>query len=192
MNPAETIRLSLQIASALAYIHHERIAHRDFKPGNILFDGANAKIADFGLAKNATDVDPNVQKVTFAGKKLGPRSHMSPEQFRHWKKESDLVPDMPSDVYQFGLIIYELLTGKNPSVVAEWQYSKTRKPTTVYVRRRLGGYVRKALVELVLEMLRDSPDDRPNALVVLDRLLSIYEDFSSQYWAMYGRVPGGE
>jgi len=191
MNPAEVLRLSLQVASALAYIHGENIAHRDFKPGNILFDGVNAKIADFGLAKVVADYDPSVPRITIEGKKVGPRLYLSPEQFRHWKKESHLVPDKPSDVYQFGLVIYELLTGRNPNVIAEWRNPAPRKPTIANIRI-LSGSLREGLTKLVREMLCDLPDNRPTSVGVLDSLFSIYQQFSSEYLAMYGRPPGGQ
>lgn len=191
MNPAEVLRLSLQIASALAYIHAKDIAHRDFKPGNILFDGGNAKIADFGLAKNIADDNPNVPRITIEGKKVGPRSHLSPEQFRHWKLESDLVPDKPSDVYQFGLVMYELLTGVNPNVISAWKKPGPRIPTTANIRT-LSGSLRKGLSILVRDMLCDLPSTRPSAVGVLDTLFSIYQSFSSEYRALYGRSPGGQ
>ncbi len=189
MNPGEVLSLALQIASALAYIHGEDIAHRDFKPGNILFDGVNAKIADFGLAKNVADVDPNVPRITFEGRKVGPRLYLSPEQFRHWKRECDAVPDRPSDVYQFGLVIYELLTGRNPNVIGEWVNPGPRRPTIANIRM-LSGSLREGLARLVREMVCDLPDNRPNASAVLERLFSIYEEFSAQYLVMYGRAPG--
>ncbi len=108
--------LAAQIADGLAKAHAARIVHRDLKPENLMVskDGF-VKILDFGLAKfaqpdsSALSRSPTVTKAqTEEGTVLGTVGYMSPEQAR-----GETV-DFRSDQFSFGVILYEMLTGKNP------------------------------------------------------------------------------
>jgi eukaryotic-like serine/threonine-protein kinase len=106
----KTIEIAVQIASGLAAAHDAGIVHRDLKPDNILLtrDG-RPKILDFGLAKvqskSAAD-DETVTLRTKAGVVMGTAGYMSPEQVR------GAASDHRSDIFSFGVILHELLTGK--------------------------------------------------------------------------------
>ena len=106
----KTVEIAVQIASGLAAAHDAGIVHRDLKPDNILLtrDG-RPKILDFGLAKvqakSPAAADDTVT-VSDAGVVLGTAGYMSPEQVR------GLVVDHRSDIFSFGVILYELLAGK--------------------------------------------------------------------------------
>ncbi len=107
--------LAVQIADGLTAAHALSIVHRDLKPDNILVtrDG-RVKILDFGLARQAAaaagagDVTQTMS-VTDPGTTVGSVNYMSPEQARG---EKDLTPQ--SDQFSFGLVLYELSTGKRP------------------------------------------------------------------------------
>ncbi|MGO9261131.1 MAG: serine/threonine-protein kinase [Bryobacteraceae bacterium] len=103
----EAVKLALQIAGALEEAHGRGILHRDLKPGNILVTGKGvAKLLDFGLAKLMTD-DPETDVTrTIEGTVLGTPAYMSPEQAR-----GEPV-DKRADIWAFGVVFYELLTGK--------------------------------------------------------------------------------
>jgi TolB-like protein/Tfp pilus assembly protein PilF len=104
--PDQTIRLGMQIASALAAAHKQGILHRDLKPANVLVTESGAKLLDFGLAKAMVDNGAAETAQTMAGTLLGTAAYMSPEQAQ------GKVLDERSDVFSFGAVLYELLSGK--------------------------------------------------------------------------------
>jgi eukaryotic-like serine/threonine-protein kinase len=97
----EAVRLAVQIASALEAAHAKGILHRDLKPGNVLVTAAGAKLLDFGLAKLTADADAT-QTVGTSGTPL----YMSPEQ------AEGKVLDVRTDVFSFGAVLYEMLSGR--------------------------------------------------------------------------------
>ncbi|CAN5370019.1 hypothetical protein BH20ACI1_BH20ACI1_26720 [soil metagenome] len=111
----KTLEIFLQICSAVAFAHRQLIVHRDLKLSNILITKCGeAKLLDFGIAK-ILDADADVQTLTINAP-LTP-AYASPEQI---KGEAITTG---SDVYSLGVILYELLTGKNPE-----QIYQTNKP----------------------------------------------------------------
>jgi serine/threonine protein kinase len=93
-----------QIAGALAEAHARGIVHRDLKPGNIMIGPRGVKVLDFGLAKSVTD-----EPLTVSGIVVGTPGYMAPEQ------REGHVGDERSDIYSFGCVLYEMLTGKRVS-----------------------------------------------------------------------------
>jgi serine/threonine-protein kinase len=97
------LRIALQIARAMEYVHSRKIIHRDIKPENIHLDASGkAKLMDFGIAK------AEGLTMTRAGFALGTPYYMAPEQVLG-ESVTDAV-----DIYAFGILFYELLTGKKP------------------------------------------------------------------------------
>jgi hypothetical protein len=102
-----------KVADALAYAHARGIVHRDIKPQNILFDEDDSPVlTDFGIAKSAS-ADT---KITTTGTTLGSIPYMSPEQVR------SAAVDHRADLYSFGVVFWELLTGELP-YTAETQFA---------------------------------------------------------------------
>jgi len=99
--PVETALLyASQILAALAEAHAKGIVHRDLKPGNIMIAKSGVKVLDFGLAKLGQD-----DTVTASHLVMGTPGYMAPEQ------QQGKPADARSDIYSFGCVLYEMLTG---------------------------------------------------------------------------------
>jgi serine/threonine protein kinase len=115
----EALSIAKQIAEALEAAHEQGIIHRDLKPGNVkVRSDGTVKVLDFGLAKAmepAAGSSPSVSMsptitpaMTQAGMILGTAAYMSPEQAK------GRPADKRSDIWAFGCVLYEMITGKPP------------------------------------------------------------------------------
>ncbi len=108
LDAQQAVRIAIQVADGLTCAEENGIVHRDMKPSNVfLLDSGLVKIVDFGLAKNAPGTgDATATVLTNDGIVIGTPSYMSPEQ-----AEGKEV-DSRSDIFSFGILLYEMLTGK--------------------------------------------------------------------------------
>ncbi len=101
LDEATTHQITLDLSAALAYVHAQGVVHRDVKPSNILFDAnGRARLADFGIARLA-----DASHLTAPATSMGTAAYMAPEQV----EGAEVGP--AADVYAFGLVLLECLTG---------------------------------------------------------------------------------
>jgi len=159
-----------QMAEALAAIHKRGIIHRDLKPENIMVNwqkdhSPSIKILDFGLAKAQ-----NLTRLTRTGMIMGTIYYLAPEQLTR----SAILP--AGDIYSLGVIYYQILTGEKPfsgdSAFAIARQILKKEPDKIETHL---PNIPAILRQLIKEMMAKSPDNRPSALEVLDRLKVIVE-----------------
>lgn len=161
---SEAMRLLREIASALSYAHDRGIVHRDIKPDNVLLSAGSAMITDFGVAK-ALSASSNSEagNMTSMGIALGTPAYMAPEQ-----ASADPAVDHRADIYAFGVMAYELLTGQPPFAGRTPQGLLAAHVTEVpenITRRR--NSIPSALAALVMRCLEKRAADRPQTAMDL-------------------------
>ncbi|MEN8161346.1 MAG: serine/threonine-protein kinase [Myxococcota bacterium] len=164
LDPRPAALLALELARGLEEIHAHGIVHRDLKPANILLGRAGeAKIADFGIALEAGG-----SALTQTGHSVGTPAYMSPEQLLGAKVDSR------SDVFCFGVVLYELLTGARPfpEATAEGEALVRRIEAARFEPvRKLAPQTPRALARLVARCLRGKPKRRFASTATLRRAL---------------------
>ncbi len=167
---AEVISVLRDIARALAYAHDAGVVHRDIKPENVLISGGAAVVTDFGIAKAISVARTEagaVATLTKAGMGIGTPAYMPPEQ-----AAGDPNTNHRADIYAFGCLAYELLTGHPPfSGTAAHEIITAHMVSTATPVRELRPETPAPLAQLITRCLEKSPDRRPqSARELLDAL----------------------
>lgn len=154
---AAALQLAAPLADALEYAHQRGLVHRDLKPANVLLrpDGSPV-LADFGLAR-PVQADSAAQ-ITATGAVMGTLAYMAPEQF------SGQPTDARADIYSFGVMLYEMLTGRLPFTgdSAQIMYGHLQQPPpSLRVAR---PDLPEAIEQLVQRMLSKDPAWRPQRM----------------------------
>ncbi|WP_243384104.1 serine/threonine protein kinase [Geothrix alkalitolerans] len=179
------IRIAMNCMSALNAIHtlSSPLIHRDIKPENILISDAGAKLADFGLIKvidgthaDDDDVDP-LTGTQWPGM---PYRYRTPELVSRAINRKHPITTA-SDIYQFGTVLYEMLSGQNPQI----QPDKVTDPIKLVTKPIIGSEGDK-LSELVGLMLHDDPAKRPTAYQCLQKLNHIHRNLCTAITAVTG------
>src|SRR6266576_4583849 len=105
--PREVLKLGRDLLDALEHAHAHGIVHRDVKPANVFWDGENAVLVDFGVAKRVGTSGKQEEPLTEPGWQAGTRAYMTPEQLAG----GDATP--ASDLYAAALVLYESYTAQH-------------------------------------------------------------------------------
>ena len=175
LTTARAIDVALGIASALTYVHSRGLVHRDLKPSNILIPGwpdapvyRRAMLLDFGVAGRLE------QGRTQAGMIFGTLRYMSPEQIRGEQQSA------ATDVYGFGLLLFEMLTGRAPA-------KRTGDLATLLIAIRDGipaeelAAVEPELADLIRRCVNSDPAQRPAMIAVLSELKNSLHRFKEDF-----------
>ncbi|MEP7339063.1 MAG: protein kinase [Acidobacteriota bacterium] len=178
---AETVAISRQITEGLEAAHLSGVVHRDLKPSNVIITRLNrpdsdagsslqVKIIDFGIAKISEQINADESALTATGMLVGTPRYMSPEQCLGEEL------DARSDIYSFGLIVYEMLAGQPPfeatSAVA-LAFKHIHEPPAQLEQYRQN--LPPALASLIADSLSVEPSQRPQTATELKQRLDQIE-----------------
>jgi eukaryotic-like serine/threonine-protein kinase len=179
----DALGIARGVTAALAYAHDHGIVHRDVKPENILLVGGQPLVADFGIARML--VPGSDARMTSTGMIVGTPAYMSPEQ----AAGEDAI-DARSDLYSFGCVLHEMLTGQppfaGPTAAAMIASRFTQDASDV---RDTRAEVPELLAEVVGALLLRTREERVQSADELHRLLDAVEpDATGLTVTMLGRT----
>jgi serine/threonine-protein kinase len=156
----DSLSILRDVALALAHAHRQGIVHRDIKPENILLSEGTAVVTDFGIAKAVqAAIKQGTENITQPGDNVGTPMYMSPEQ-----AAADPSTDQRADIYAWGVVAYELISGKHPfatktspQALLTAQMSDTPPPIT-----STNSKVPRSIADLVMRCLSKTAAMRPS------------------------------
>ncbi len=167
----EAIDTALMIGEALSYAHHNGVVHRDIKPENVLYNKlGEAKLTDFGIAKILLEASTHTSNQVFKGTLL----YAAPEQL---DPQTYGESDWRTDIWQYGALLYEMLTGKppfqadNPATLISMILYKQPPPPSTY-----NPQIPREIDEIVMKCLAKRKQERWKTIeLILERLEEIRE-----------------
>ena len=155
----ERLQLFNEVCASVAYAHQRLIVHRDIKPMNVLVDGSGrARLLDFGIAGVLEDIDDGIHTRTAGGPLT--LQYASPEQI------TGGVVTVASDIYQLGLLLYEMLAGAQPYHLGNAALAKAIDAICKQIPPKPSRHnpsVDRDLDAIVMTALAKNPDERYRA-----------------------------
>jgi serine/threonine-protein kinase len=156
------VMIALQVANALEYAHARGLIHRDIKPGNIMVKrNGEVKLMDFGIARIR-----EMESLTLPGTLMGTPSYMSPEQVLGQPL------DVRSDIFSFGIVLYEMFTGIKPFPDEEADSSSSKILKGKFLSpRSIYSDIPRSLQRIIKKCLKTKPHKRYGSMQELARAL---------------------
>lgn len=164
----EKLRIAYEVADALSFAHHMGVIHRDIKPENVLFKNNTAKLTDFGIAKALLEASSR----TSAGIFKGTLAYAAPEQI---DPTTYGQVDWRTDIWQYGIMLYELLTGKlpfeaeTPAALINNILNKQPEPPS-----KINPEIPPEIDEIILKCLAKRKEERTRSIdIIIEKLEKI-------------------
>src|SRR5688572_13661768 len=162
----DAVQIALEVADALGHAHAQGVVHRDIKPENILLSGGHALVADFGIARAATEAGGH--KLTQTGMAVGTPVYMAPEQ-----SVGDPVGPT-TDLYSLGCVLYEMLAGEPPFLAKSAQALMARHAMEAVPSVRIvRNTVPEEVEDTIFAAMAKVPADRPQSAVQFAEMLGM-------------------
>jgi serine/threonine protein kinase len=179
------ISFALQLLSALTYLDQLQppVVHRDIKPQNIFVKGRSCDLGDFGLLKHADPATVDDREVFKESLGVGmPFRYRTPDQVAYLKNEAPLTTK--SDVFQLGLVLGELFSGRNPQKASP----DFCDPIVLEPIRGILGSLAENIRDIINRMLVLDPHSREPASRFLDLWEGVFRSAVAQAHALEGRA----
>lgn len=181
------VSIATQLLSALSYLSslEHKIIHRDIKPQNIFIKGNTCVLGDFGLMKvlKIEDEKSKEEDRNDMSSYIGmPFYYRTPDLVSYTKGESDLTTN--SDIFQLGLVLAELFTGKNPCKVTNSKLD----PVELYPLGKIPGDFSKRINRAIQKMIKHNPEERDSLESLLDHWTGVFQSVSNIVHQLNGRV----
>ena len=176
----KALLFSCQLLSGLQALHSQSFIHRDIKPQNIFVDNLTVYIGDFGLLKKVDIVAQEDDRMDFEGYFAMPKYYRTPELVAYAKREGNL--DLRSDIFQLGLVIAQMFTGRNPLKTNENSLSDIELESIGRVPGKHGDLVARTINEMTLI----DAQKRCDIGTALGRFTSLVETYAREYEDFHG------
>jgi hypothetical protein len=179
---AVTLRIIGQLAEAIDYAHSQGVIHRDIKPSNVIIDlNSNAYLTDFGIAEVRMPEEPTSMLTHDMQRRFsGTLPYMSPEQIVHGQSG-----DARSDIYSFGVLVYEMLTGRFPYPGRETQLVFQIGAAQPEPPQQTNPELPESINPVLLQVLSKEPEKRPESCQAFAKALTeatrAYVDAEAKY-----------
>lgn len=183
---AQFLKIAVQLAKALVFLHQNQIIHKDIKPANVIInpDTNQVKIADFSIASRLNKETPNLKNPD---RLEGTLAYMSPEQTGRMNR----AVDYRSDFYSLGVTFYELLTGKlpfysiDPLELVHCHIAKQPIPI-----QQLNPQIPQVLVEITTKLMAKNAEDRYQSAAGVLADLEQCQNQNLSEGTIYNFIPG--
>lgn len=165
----DKILFSLQLLSAVKYLQEKNVVHRDIKPSNVFIKDNTAILGDFGLIKDLSDTSfDDTEEIK--GYYAMPKAYRTPELVAYAKSESQICKE--SDIFQLGLVLCELFTGKNPLKPSDDPLSDISLFPIPY---RKNTYLNR-VIWIIQRMLKKDKTERMSVDKSMERFNMLFEE----------------